>query len=221
MSSIYSRGVIAQKRRDPPGHGKTSRRSAPTLFVRQARRGSAPAVSGDRLQRYQRRDGAHEHPTQACSTPYYFREKGPLGPQVTFLATSCTAASPARTSGPDQARGKRTSVARRHSSRVSSSKWVPVTHKLRSPSRCRYCQPLAHPARRQRLSAFPSIGEYRSLFGLTSERFARLKPDAIVMHPGPVNRGVEIEARLRSPALNHPRPGDQRPCRAHGGDVPR
>ena len=54
---------------------------------------------------------------------------------------------------------------------------------------------------RQRLSAFPSIGEYRSLFGLTSERFARLKPDAIVMHPGPVNRGVEIDSEI----ADHPR----------------
>ena len=49
---------------------------------------------------------------------------------------------------------------------------------------------------RQRLSAFPSIGEYRSLFGLTNERFARLKPDAIVMHPGPINRGVEIDSEI-------------------------
>ena len=54
---------------------------------------------------------------------------------------------------------------------------------------------------RQRLSAFPSIGEYRSLFGLTNERFARLKPDAIVMHPGPINRGVEIDSEI----ADHPR----------------
>ena len=54
---------------------------------------------------------------------------------------------------------------------------------------------------RQRLSAFPSIGEYRSLFGLTNERFTRLKPDAIVMHPGPINRGVEIDSEI----ADHPR----------------
>jgi aspartate carbamoyltransferase catalytic subunit len=41
-------------------------------------------------------------------------------------------------------------------------------------------------------SVFPSLPEYTSRFGMTSERFARLKPDAIVMHPGPMNRGVEI-----------------------------
>jgi aspartate carbamoyltransferase catalytic subunit len=41
-------------------------------------------------------------------------------------------------------------------------------------------------------SVFPSLPEYTARFGMTSERFARLKPDAIVMHPGPMNRGVEI-----------------------------
>jgi aspartate carbamoyltransferase catalytic subunit len=39
---------------------------------------------------------------------------------------------------------------------------------------------------------FPSLREYFSLFGLTSERMALARPDAIVMHPGPMNRGVEI-----------------------------
>jgi aspartate carbamoyltransferase catalytic subunit len=38
----------------------------------------------------------------------------------------------------------------------------------------------------------PSVREYFSLFGLTAERLARAKSDAIVMHPGPMNRGVEI-----------------------------
>jgi len=39
---------------------------------------------------------------------------------------------------------------------------------------------------------FPSIREYMNLFGLTRERLALAKEDAIVMHPGPMNRGVEI-----------------------------
>jgi aspartate carbamoyltransferase catalytic subunit len=45
---------------------------------------------------------------------------------------------------------------------------------------------------RQRAGLFPSTGEYSSLFGLTRERLARLRKDAIVMHPGPMNRGWEI-----------------------------
>jgi aspartate carbamoyltransferase catalytic subunit len=39
---------------------------------------------------------------------------------------------------------------------------------------------------------FPSLREYAARYGLTSERAARLKPDTLVMHPGPMNRGVEI-----------------------------
>lgn len=45
---------------------------------------------------------------------------------------------------------------------------------------------------RQRKNLFPSIREYRLLYGLTRERLAWAKPDVLIMHPGPVNRGVEI-----------------------------
>src|SRR5262249_35195574 len=38
----------------------------------------------------------------------------------------------------------------------------------------------------------PSIREYFNTFGMTRERIARAKPDVIIMHPGPMNRGVEI-----------------------------
>jgi aspartate carbamoyltransferase catalytic subunit len=47
---------------------------------------------------------------------------------------------------------------------------------------------------RQRKEYFPGLGEYVSLFGLTKARAARLKPDCLVMHPGPINRGVEIDS---------------------------
>lgn len=40
---------------------------------------------------------------------------------------------------------------------------------------------------------FPSEREYRKLFGLTADRCRQLKPDAMIMHPGPMNRGVEID----------------------------
>ena len=42
----------------------------------------------------------------------------------------------------------------------------------------------------------PSAREYRRLYGLTPERLARAAPDAIVMHPGPMNRGVEIDSSV-------------------------
>jgi aspartate carbamoyltransferase catalytic subunit len=42
----------------------------------------------------------------------------------------------------------------------------------------------------------PSAREYRHLYGLTMERLAHTAPDAIVMHPGPMNRGVEIDSNV-------------------------
>jgi aspartate carbamoyltransferase catalytic subunit len=39
-------------------------------------------------------------------------------------------------------------------------------------------------------------GEYLERFGLTEERFATAAPDAVIMHPGPINRGVEIDGSL-------------------------
>lgn len=47
---------------------------------------------------------------------------------------------------------------------------------------------------RQRQEYFPGLGEYVSLFGLTKARAERLKPDCVIMHPGPINRGVEIDS---------------------------
>jgi aspartate carbamoyltransferase catalytic subunit len=42
----------------------------------------------------------------------------------------------------------------------------------------------------------PSEHEYFQLFGLTEERLQTAKPDAIVMHPGPINRGVEMDSQV-------------------------
>ncbi len=43
---------------------------------------------------------------------------------------------------------------------------------------------------------FPSLREYFQVFGMTPERVRLAKPDAIVMHPGPMNRGVEIASEV-------------------------
>ena len=45
---------------------------------------------------------------------------------------------------------------------------------------------------RQGRNSFPSIREYSRLFGMNAERLARCKKDVVIMHPGPINRGVEI-----------------------------
>jgi len=54
---------------------------------------------------------------------------------------------------------------------------------------------------RQGRGLFPTIREYSNLFGLNMPRLALAKPDAIVMHPGPMNRGIE----LTNDIAEHPR----------------
>ena len=49
---------------------------------------------------------------------------------------------------------------------------------------------------RQESSLFPSAREYRTLYGLTKERVEQMKPKSIIMHPGPTNRGLEIDPEV-------------------------
>ena len=51
---------------------------------------------------------------------------------------------------------------------------------------------------RERMSGgmIPSIREYRNLFGITTERLANHKKEIVIMHPGPMNRGVEIDSSI-------------------------
>jgi aspartate carbamoyltransferase catalytic subunit len=51
---------------------------------------------------------------------------------------------------------------------------------------------------RERMNAayVPSVREYFRFFGLDAEKLSWAKPDAIVMHPGPMNRGVEIDPEI-------------------------
>lgn len=44
--------------------------------------------------------------------------------------------------------------------------------------------------------AFPSVREYAAYFGLTAKRLAKARPDVLVMHPGPLNRGIEIDSAV-------------------------
>jgi aspartate carbamoyltransferase catalytic subunit len=49
---------------------------------------------------------------------------------------------------------------------------------------------------RQSGGMFPSVREYVRMYGLTEERLAQARPGALVMHPGPMNEGVEIDPRV-------------------------
>ena len=49
---------------------------------------------------------------------------------------------------------------------------------------------------RQKAGYFPGTGEYAALFGLNAARAEKLKPGALVMHPGPIHRGVELDGSV-------------------------
>jgi len=55
---------------------------------------------------------------------------------------------------------------------------------------------------RQEKGLFPSIEEYHKLYGLNAERMKKAKPDVVVMHPGPINRGVEITSEVADGPYN-------------------
>ena len=55
---------------------------------------------------------------------------------------------------------------------------------------------------RMQSAFFPSIREYYNTFGMTTERVARAKSDVIIMHPGPMNRGVEIASEVADGAYS-------------------
>jgi aspartate carbamoyltransferase catalytic subunit len=49
---------------------------------------------------------------------------------------------------------------------------------------------------RQKSGLFPSIREYREIYGMNAERLKRIGKKAVIMHPGPMNRGIEIESSV-------------------------
>ena len=49
---------------------------------------------------------------------------------------------------------------------------------------------------RQRRGMFPSLGEYTRFFGIHRARLEKMRPDVLIMHPGPINRGVEVDSEV-------------------------
>src|SRR5690606_18617508 len=49
---------------------------------------------------------------------------------------------------------------------------------------------------RMQSAQFPSVREFTAMYGLTWDRFQRCKKDVFIMHPGPMNRGVEIQSDI-------------------------
>jgi aspartate carbamoyltransferase catalytic subunit len=143
-------------------------------------------------------DGEHEHPTQALLDAFTIREAigGPQGLRVsivgdilhsrvarsliwclTRLGAEVTVVGPSTLVPPEFA-----------------SMGVRVSHDLEEGiGGADVIYLLRIQLERHRVGRFPSLGEYRRMYGLDERRLRAAKPTVLVMHPGPVNRGVEID----------------------------
>jgi aspartate carbamoyltransferase catalytic subunit len=146
-------------------------------------------------------DGAHEHPTQALLDTFTIREKkGRIeGLKVTILGDIL------------YSRVARSNIwaLLKLGAEVTLCGPSTLVPKVFEQMGCRVTYDMDEAIRdadiinllriqheRQRKTMFPSIGEYASLFGLNKTRLERTKPDVLIMHPGPVNRGVEIDSEI-------------------------
>jgi aspartate carbamoyltransferase catalytic subunit len=146
-------------------------------------------------------DGAHEHPTQALLDLYTIRERrGKIAGLHVAIIGDILFSRVARSNIFGLLKlGARVTL-------VGPSTLVPrefeklgaeVSHNIKDvlPT-ADVVNLLRIQHERQRREYFPGLGEYIRLFGLTKERAKLLKPDCLIMHPGPINRGVEIDSEV-------------------------
>ncbi|MHA3773149.1 aspartate carbamoyltransferase catalytic subunit [Verrucomicrobiota bacterium sgz303538] len=144
-------------------------------------------------------DGAHEHPTQALLDTFTIRErKGKLAGLNVAIVGDILFSRVARSNIHALTKlganvtlvGPRTLVPREFEKLGCT-----VTHDIESIlEKADVVNLLRIQHERQRKEYFPSLGEYTALFGLTKQRAEKLKSDCLIMHPGPINRGVEIDS---------------------------
>ena len=151
-------------------------------------------------------DGAHEHPTQALLDVFTLREKfgdNLKGLKVTILGDILFS------------RVARSNIwaLKKHGVEITlagPSTLVPLGFECFGVKVCHDLREALLDAdavmllriqhERQTATHFPSLSEYTSFFGLNKMRASWLKPDAIIMHPGPINRGVELDSELADSA---------------------
>jgi aspartate carbamoyltransferase catalytic subunit len=150
-------------------------------------------------------DGSHEHPTQALLDCFTLVEHlGSLkGRQITILGDILFSRVARSNIWAMTKLGAEVTVA---GPSTLVPKWftsmgVKVSHDLRPAlADADAVMLLRIQHERQTSTHFPSLGEYTSMFGLNKTRAGWLKSDAIIMHPGPINRGVEIDSELADSA---------------------
>ena len=144
-------------------------------------------------------DGTHEHPTQALLDLYTIRERlGRIEGLRTAIIGDVLHSRVARSLsfGLVKMGADVTLVGPPTLVPPEAPAWgVQVSHEIDSVlPKLDVCYMLRVQRERQRQQYFPSVREYARLFGLTRERVGMLPEGALIMHPGPMNRGIEIES---------------------------
>jgi aspartate carbamoyltransferase catalytic subunit len=142
-------------------------------------------------------DGTHEHPTQALLDAYSIREKlgGIQGKKVVIVGDILHSRVALSNIYCLQKLGAEVMV-------CGPTTLIPkdmhllnvkISHNLREALEwCDVANMLRIQSERQEISYFPSLREYSMQFGLNKEILNSLSKEIVVMHPGPINRGVEI-----------------------------
>lgn len=142
-------------------------------------------------------DGTHEHPTQALLDAYSIREKlGTVAGKKVVIVGDITHSRVALSNiyclqklGAEVMVCGPTTLIPKH----IESLGVKVEHDLmKALNWCDVANMLRIQLERQDIKYFPSLREYSMLFGLDKARLDALDKEIVIMHPGPINRGVEI-----------------------------
>jgi aspartate carbamoyltransferase catalytic subunit len=149
-------------------------------------------------------DGTHEHPTQALLDAYSIREKlGRVkGAKVLIVGDILHSRVALSNIFCLQKLGAEVMLCGPTTlmPRYITSLGVRVEHDLDKALRwCDVANMLRIQLERQGgdgVANFPSLREYAMLYGLDLERYRRIGKEVVIMHPGPINRGVEIDSEL-------------------------
>ena len=146
-------------------------------------------------------DGAHEHPTQALLDAFSVQEKlGSLkGKKIVIVGDILHSRVALSNIFCLQKMGAQVKVCGPTTliPRYITSLGVEVEHDLRKALEwADVANMLRIQLERQDIKYFPSLREYSMMYGLTQEILDSLKKDILIMHPGPINRGVEITSEV-------------------------
>jgi len=173
------------------------------IIVIRHRSSGAPQFLAERLRSsvVNAGDGAHEHPTQALLDLYTIREKkGTIAGLHVVIIGDILFSRVARSNIFGLLKlGARVTLVGPSTlvPRAFEKLGVTVSHNIDAAlPTADVVNLLRIQHERQRKEYFPGLGEYIRLFGLTKDRAKLLKPDCLIMHPGPINRGVEIDSEL-------------------------